>query len=142
MTTNLFTNVVMVHAPADEVTKILADPKHLLQWVPEISTVDQGQNGFIIKRDQTALNQSELIKVTITAGEITYTSTQGRLEYRLVFTVTSQNDQSVIQEDLYLPDDTDRHLPIKLLAPIAKHAFHTNLIHLGALVELMATKRG
>lgn len=133
---------MMVNAGADEVKRILSNPQRMLQWIPEITTVDQGDNGFIVKRNGAALNQSELIQVETSDNEITYISTEGRLEYRLAFSLRTENEQTVIQEDLYLPDDADRHLPVTLLAPIAKHAFHTNLINLAAVVEMLTSEKG
>ncbi|WP_054734048.1 hypothetical protein [Lentilactobacillus parafarraginis] len=139
MEAKLFTNMVMVTTGADRVKQVLMKPQNMPQWVPEISIVDEQPDGFRIQRNEAALNQTELIRVTAENNQITYMSTEGRLEYRLVFTLTNENNQTVIQEDFYIPDDTDRHLPVRLLAPIAKHAFHTNLINLGSLVESMAS---
>lgn len=142
MESKLFTNVVMVNADTEAIKRILSNPQHMLQWIPDISTVDNSRDGFIIRRHEAALNPSEFIQVKSDGQKVIYTSTGGRLEYRLVFLISTQNNQSVIQEELYIPDDTKSHLPVKLLAPIAKHAFHTNLINLRALVEMMISKKG
>jgi hypothetical protein len=137
MNTKLFTNVVMVNSSADMVKKVLANPQQILQWVPEVSTVAKGDAGFTIKRNKTALNQSEFIQVESNNNQIIYTSTQGRLEYQLIFSLSEENKSTVIQEELYIPDTAGKHLPVQLLAPIAKHAFHTNLVNLASLVEML-----
>lgn len=92
METKLFTNMVMVTTGADRVKQILMKPQNMLQWVPEISIVDEQPDGFRIQRNEAALNQTELIRVTAENNQITYMSTEGRLEYRLVFTLTNEND--------------------------------------------------
>lgn len=139
METKLFSNVVMVNADMEDVKEILSNPQQLLQWVPDISTVDQSEDGFLIKRSGAAINQSERIRIQTNGSKIIYISTQGRLEYKLIFSLHAQNHQAVVQEDLYILKDTTNQLPVKLLAPIAKHAFYSNLIRLGSFAELIAT---
>ncbi|MCT3174252.1 SRPBCC family protein [Lacticaseibacillus rhamnosus] len=138
MMKNLFTNVITVHANATEVKAMLADPTQMLKWIPEIDTVTEDQNRFQIIRQTTALNQSEMITVTTAADSITYHSTEGRLAYDLTFTFTTADDQTVVTETLAVPESTDTHLPLKLLAPIAKHAFYENLTNFATLVERLA----
>ena len=138
MMKNLFTNVITVHANATEVKAMLADPTQMLKWIPEIDTVTEDQNQFQIIRQTTALNQSEMITVTTAADSITYHSTEGRLAYDLTFTFTTADDQTVVTETLAVPESTDTHLPLKLLAPIAKHAFYENLTNFATLVERLA----
>ena len=138
MIKNLFTNVIAVHANATEVKAMLADPTQMLKWIPEIDTVTEDQNRFKIIRQTTALNQSEMITVTTAADSITYHSTEGRLAYDLTFTFTTADDQTVVTETLAVPESTDTHLPLKLLAPIAKHAFYENLTNFATLVERLA----
>ncbi len=138
MMKNLFTNVIAVHANATEVKAMLADPTQMLKWIPEIDTVTEDQNQFQIIRQTTALNQSEMITVTPAADSITYHSTEGRLAYDLTFTFTTADDQTVVTETLAVPESTDTHLPLKLLAPIAKHAFYENLTNFATLVERLA----
>lgn len=138
MMKNLFTNVIAVHANATEVKAMLADPTQMLKWIPEIDTVTEDQNQFQIIRQTTALNQSEMITVTTAADSITYHSTEGRLAYDLTFTFTTADDQTVVTETLAVPESTDTHLPLKLLTPIAKHAFYENLTNFATLVERLA----
>nr|WP_252894981.1 hypothetical protein [Liquorilactobacillus satsumensis] len=40
-----------------------------------------------------------------------------------------------MQEELYIPEKTNLQLPLKLLAPIAKHTFNVNLNNLASLIE-------
>ncbi|WP_274805708.1 SRPBCC family protein [Lacticaseibacillus rhamnosus] len=138
---NLFTNVIAVHANATKVKAMLADPMQMLKWIPEIDTVTEDQNRFQIIRQTTALNQSEMITVTAAADSVTYHSTEGRLAYDLTFTFTTADDQTVVTETLAVPESTDTHLPLKLLAPIAKHAFYENLTNFATLVERLAYEK-
>ncbi|KRO04806.1 hypothetical protein IV54_GL000831 [Levilactobacillus paucivorans] len=130
--TAVFTNEVLAQATVADSQKVLADPQALLKWVPDITTVAAGANAFEVTRQDAALNQHERITVTATAGQVTYESTQGRLAYRLVFTLTAQEAGTRIREALYVPDHTG--LPIKLMAPIAKRAFYQNLTRLAQIV--------
>lgn len=135
MQQKLFSNVVVAGADQKQVRRLLANPQHLLEWAPAITTVKQGDNKFTINREQAALNQREVISVRETANDIKYTSTEGRLEYEVVFSIADEGKQTTIQEDVYIPGKTDLHLPVKLLAPIAKYAFKVNLNNLVSLVE-------
>ncbi|WP_261809846.1 hypothetical protein [Levilactobacillus humaensis] len=130
--TAVFTNEVLAQATVADSQKVLADPQSLLKWVPDITTVTAGANAFEVTRQGAALNQHERITVTAGDGQVTYESTQGRLAYRLVFTLTAKEAGTLIQEALYVPDHTG--LPIKLMAPIAKRAFHQNLTRLAQIV--------
>lgn len=130
--TAVFTNEILAQVPVATIQKVLADPQALLNWVPDITTVTSGVNAFEIKRQGAALNQHERLAVTATDDQVTYQSTQGRLAYRLVFTLTAQKAGTLIQEALYVPDSAG--LPVKLMAPIAKRAFHQNLTRLAQIV--------
>lgn len=135
---NLFTNVITVHAEASTIQAMLADPTKMLKWIPEIETVTEDQGRFQIIRQTNALNQSEMITVTKTDDQIVYHSTEGRLAYDLTFTLTPADEQTVLTETLAVPEKAETHLPLKLLAPIAKHAFYENLTNLAILAERWA----
>lgn len=130
--TAVFTNDVLAQATVADSQKVLADPQALLKWVPDITTVTSGVNAFELTRQGAALNQHERITVTVEDDQVTYESTQGRLAYRLVFTLMAQENGTLIREALYVPNDTG--LPIKLMAPIAKRAFQQNLTRLAQLL--------
>lgn len=134
MNDKLFTNSVTINAKAAAARQILTNPSQLVKWVPEINAVDQSRDSFIITRSQEALNQVEVITVELTDSTIIYHSRQGRLNYDLVFTLLESDNHLQIQEELII-DDSETKLPLKLLAPIAKHALNVNLINLGRLIE-------
>ncbi|TLQ04493.1 SRPBCC family protein [Pediococcus stilesii] len=135
MQQKLFSNVVTVDAESKQVQQVLANPQYLLEWVPEITMVKQNDKKFTINRAETALNQHEVVRVKRNANEIRYVSTEGRLEYEIAFLITGEGKRTIIQEDVYVPEKAHLHLPLKLLAPIAKHAFNTNLNNLASLIE-------
>lgn len=140
MNQKIFTNVVLVSASQKEVRGILLNPQFLSKWVPEITTVTTQENQkFIINRASGAFNQHELITIVQEANSIKFQSTEGKVEYQIVFTVNEENEHCTIQEDVYLSPETNVHLPLKLLAPIAKHAFNTNLNNLALLIEQTAS---
>lgn len=132
----LLTNIVTINATADQARKILANPVHLLKWVPEIETVNQDEHSFTVTRSQGALNHFEVITVEAGDSRIIYHSRQGRLVYDLAFTLTGADHHLQIQEALF-SDTAKIGLPVKLIAPIAKHALAINLMNLGRLIEGM-----
>lgn len=131
----LFTNVVMAKASKEQVLTILENPETLLQWVPEVQTVTQAANVFTIHRSGAALNQTEHIAVGKTANQVVYRSTEGRVAYDLIFDLAGEATATTITETVYLDETTMPHLPLTLLAPIAKHAFSENLARLADLGE-------
>jgi len=136
MNKKLFTNVVTFQGQANEVLNILTNPTRLLNWVPDIMTVDEVDNTFKITRTDNAFNQTEMITVITTNQSVTYQSTGGRLAYDLVFDIT-QTDQIVqVSESLFVNPASDNHLPLTLLTPIVKHAFNQNLDGLARIVSI------
>ncbi|MFT9004817.1 MAG: SRPBCC family protein [Liquorilactobacillus hordei] len=135
MDQKLFSNVVLVSAEIEEVKRLLEEPENLLKWIPEITTVDKKKHDFSITRAKPALNQQETITVEKGNNSVIYDSKGGRLEYQIVFLLSGQAGQTTIQEDVYVEKQTDIFLPLKLLVPIAKYSFNTNLNNLAAFIE-------
>ncbi|GBG93554.1 hypothetical protein LFYK43_00130 [Ligilactobacillus salitolerans] len=135
MQQKLFSNVVVVGANQKQVWQFLINPQHLSDWAPSITLVGEGKSSFTISRAEAALNQHEVISVEETEEGIKYTSTEGRLEYEVFFSIVGEGNQTTIQEDVYIPEKADLYLPVKLLTPIAKHAFNVNLNNLASLVK-------
>lgn len=135
MNKQLFTNSVTINASKDLARQILVDPLQLLKWVPEITAVDQGHRSFIVTRAQAALNQREVMTVEEMGDRIIYHSRRGRLEYDLIFTLRQIADNRLQLEEALMTDESKTKLPLKLLAPIAKHALKLNLKNLGLLIE-------
>jgi hypothetical protein len=142
MSQKFFTNIVKVHADRGQVRRILQNPKHLLEWVSEIDSVVQDEQKFIITRKEHTFNHHETITVELKTNSIIYLSTEGKFKYRIIFTVNSEDDHSIIQEDVYLTQEDNAFLPLKLLKPIAKHAFNTNLNNLALLIEKIDNFKG
>ncbi len=140
MDTKLFTNVVRLESSVDWAKKILSNPQYLLKWVPEVTTVDKSDGTFMVKRNGNALNQTELIHVEEDDSKVIYVSSGGKLEYRLEFSISAEDKKTVVQEDLYIPENVDTRIPVKLLAPIAEHAFSVNLDNLAVLIEKIANQ--
>lgn len=140
MNNKLFSNVTTVKTNLEQAEKVLSNPQRLLEWVPEIDTVDQQADTFKIVRHSAALNDSEQITVERIPNKVIYHSTKGRLEYDLEFELTSTGEDTRIEESLYVGETADLHLPIKLLAPIAKRALALNLRNLANLIERVSVK--
>ena len=124
----LFTNSVVIKGSKKMIGEFLSQAGLLMKWNPAISDVKKiGENSFAIHRDGDALNKDEIISITKTNGRIVYTSTDGKLEYRLVFDLTDENGQTLVKEAMLITNENYLHLPLTLLAPIAKYAFNQNL---------------
>ncbi|ATO55798.1 hypothetical protein ATO00_11875 [Loigolactobacillus coryniformis subsp. coryniformis] len=128
----VFTNILDVTTSMTGIQALLADPRRLHEWVPDIQSVTAVAAQFQVTRGAGALNKHEVITVTNSGTMITYHSRQGWLEYDLVFTLRQVTAGVQIQEDLYLLDENN--LPLSLLAPIAKYAFNVNLERLAQIV--------
>ncbi len=130
----LFTNSVLVKAQSNEVKRILLDPMSLIKWNPVIAEITKiDDKTFAIHRDVEALNKDEVISISPVENQIIYSSTSGRLEYQLIFSLIEENLFTSIKEVFYTSDETK--LPMVLLKPIAKNAFNSNLIQLKEIIE-------
>jgi hypothetical protein len=131
----LFTNTIFIQSNLERLSTILKSPQNLSKWVPDINSVSPKDDYFLISRSSSALNNFEKISVTSQDNSIIYTSTGGRLEYELHFDLTNKDDKTLVEQTL-LVDETLTKLPLTLLAPIAKHAFHENLSSLERLIAI------
>jgi len=130
----LFTNSVLVKAQSNEVKRILLDSMSLIKWNPAITEITKiDDKTFSIHRDVEALNRDEVISISEAKNQIIYSSTGGRLEYQLMFSLIGEDKFTVIKEVFYMSDETK--LPMVLLKPIAKNAFNSNLIQLKEIIE-------
>lgn len=131
----LFTNTIFIQSNLERLSTILKSPQNLSKWVPDINSVSPKDDYFLISRSSSALNTFEKISVTSQDNSIIYTSTGGRLEYELHFDLTNKDDRTLVEQTL-LVDETLTKLPLTILAPIAKHAFHENLSSLERLITI------
>jgi len=134
MTAALFTNEVTTQADQAAVRKVLLAPTNLPLWATEIDRVTAEADDYLVERTGAALNPQERLHVTATDDQVTYQSYDGRVDYRVVFTLKGQEGKTLIQEAFYLTT-TPSWLPVPLLAPVAKHAFQQELARLAILVE-------
>jgi len=132
MTAALFTNEVVTQADQAAVRKVLLAPTKLPLWATEVTRVTAVADDYLVERTDAALNSQERLHVSTTDDQVTYQSYDGRVDYRVVFTLKTQESQTLIQEAFYLTTSPS-WLPVQLLAPIAKHAFHQELAHLAVL---------
>ena len=129
-----FTNSTITGATKNEVESILLNTRQIIAWNPAISSVTQiDTNTFSVHRNQVALVNDEIISVIKENGKIILHSHGGKLEYKLIFELSSKSQQTKITETLFVVDDG--HLPLVLLRPIAKNAFNHNLQMLSKLCD-------
>lgn len=132
----LFSNVISIKSSKEKISLFLKNPETLLKWIPDIIQVQPiGNNNFSIYRTDSALNKNEEISVSSKNDTIYYESTGGKLKYTLIFNLTSKNATTLLEENFYLSENEHSHLPLKLLMPIAKHAFNSNLQSFKRIIE-------
>lgn len=132
----LFSNIISIESSKEKIALLLQNPKFLIKWVPDVIQVDPlNDQKFNIHRTESALNKSEQLSVSTENDTISYQSTGGKLEYTLSFILTSKGTKTLVEESLYLSKNNHSYLPLKLLAPIAKHAFNSNLQGLKMISE-------
>lgn len=132
----LFSNIISIKSSKERISLFLKNPEALLKWVPDIIQVQPIDNDkFNIHRTDSALNKNEQISVSSENDTIYYQSTGGKLEYTLIFNLISENTTILLKESFYLAENDHSHLPLKLLIPITKHAFNSNLQGFKRLIE-------
>ncbi|KRK45624.1 hypothetical protein N0K71_05640 [Dellaglioa algida] len=133
----LFSNTISIESSKETIALLLQNPKFLLKWVPDIIQVDPlDDQKFNIRRTDSALNKNEQLSISTENDTISYQSTGGKLEYTLSFILTSNDTKTLVEECFYLSPNNHSHLPLKLLTPIAKHAFNSNLQGLKKVIEI------
>ena len=112
---DFFTNDLLIHANQNAVMAILANPRKLIEWDPEIQS--------IILRTNSALNPREQMTISVKKNTVIYHSTGGRVAYDVIFSLITEENGTAVTEQVLLDSASVKGLPVKLLAPIAKHAF-------------------
>ncbi|AYE37813.1 hypothetical protein D1B17_03855 [Companilactobacillus zhachilii] len=135
----LFQNEILIKADKNSVQQFLLTAPNWLKWNWAIGKIEPvAKNTYAIHRDVDALNKDEIVEIKALNNKIVCKSTTGRLEYQLIFELAEQAGLTKITETLYPTNNL--HLPLTLLAPIAKHAFNQNLQVLKDLLEVQVTK--
>lgn len=137
---DFFTNDLLIHANQNAVMAILANPRKLIEWDPEIQSISEDKHGhrFIILRTNSALNPREQMTISVKKNTVIYHSTGGRVAYDVIFSLITEENGTAVTEQVLLDSAGVKGLPVKLLAPIAKHAFMINLTNLATFVERWA----
>ncbi|MXI82610.1 hypothetical protein GRZ59_02365 [Lactobacillus paracasei] len=137
---DFFTNDLLIHANQNAVMAILANPRKLIEWDPEIQSISEDKHGhrFIILRTNSALNPREQMTISVKKNTVIYHSTEGRVAYDVIFSLITEENGTAVTEQVLLDSASVKGLPVKLLAPIAKHAFMINLTNLATFVERWA----
>lgn len=131
----LFTNIAMITQKKEKVQAFLEKPKSILKWDSDISLLEEQAEGLRISRVHQSLNDKEVITIKSDNDKVTYHIKGDRLDYEVMFELVEEDGLLEVSETLLLPEKTNSHLPLKLLKPIAKHAFASNLENLAAIAE-------
>ncbi|WP_125681383.1 SRPBCC family protein [Levilactobacillus yonginensis] len=131
----LFQNQLSTQAAPERLLSILSHPENLSLWDEEISRVVPTTDGYGLTRQQPALNEHELLTVSATANQVRYHSQGGRLSYYLIFTLGTSAGLTTLTQELQLASNSMLLVRLKLLVPIAKHAFAQKLQSLITLAE-------
>lgn len=131
----LFTNIVMVPQKKEKAVAFLKNPKNILKWDSDIALAEEQSEGLKISRLHQSLNDHEVITVESFDDKVVYSSKGDRLDYQVVFELVEDSGLLEVSETLLVPEKTNSHLPLKLLKPIAKHAFANKLESLSMVIE-------
>lgn len=131
----LFTNSVKIPQKKELVKEFLSNPENLLKWDSDISIVEKTNIGVKITRVYQSLNDSEIVTIENGEDTIIYDCKGNRLDYRVEFKIIESSEFIELFETLFLREDTNAHLPLKLLKPVVKYAFSLKLDNLTNLLE-------
>ncbi|MFC6208111.1 SRPBCC family protein [Levilactobacillus tongjiangensis] len=131
----LFQNQQSTQAVHERLLSILSHPENLPLWDDEISRVVPTTAGYGLTRQRPALNEHELLTVSANANQVRYHSQGGRLSYDLIFTLGTSAGLTTLTQELQLAPNSALLVPLKLLMPIANHAFAQKLQSLITLAE-------
>ncbi|WP_129045141.1 SRPBCC family protein [Companilactobacillus metriopterae] len=130
-----FENEIDINSSVERLSGILLNLENITKWDHDIDTVKKDSDGFVIIRKTAAVNPVEHIQVRKENNRIIYISTMGKLEYKVIFTLTDNEGKVNLREDLILTNSSSIKLPLSILKPITKSAFKQVLEVLKAVSE-------
>lgn len=137
MNDKIFENKAETIVDLEKVENTLLNLNNLLKWSPDVTVVDEARNNeFIIRRQDNTFNDYEEITVKSENSDVSYISQEGKIEYNLIFNIRNDGEKTHIKQTLYVTNQDKIKLPLKILSPIAKKAFKSNLNNLVELIEL------
>lgn len=138
MESELFTNKIGINASEEVISDVLINLKNILKWDKEISDIcEMDENQFMIVRNQSALNPEEVITVTKVDNRIIYTSTKGKLEYSLLWTMRTMNSGATELMQTLRLKEKNLWVPIaQFIKPVLRTAFFENLRVLKQFCEM------
>lgn len=131
----LFKNIVMILQNKEKALAFLENPNNILKWDSDIAWIAEQQNGLKISRSHQSLNDNEVMTVERNGDQVIYYNKGNHLNYQVVFELIEENGHLEIAETLLFPEKANSSLPIKLLKPVAKHAFAAKLDDLATALE-------
>ncbi|GAB2026757.1 hypothetical protein [Lactovum odontotermitis] len=137
MSAKLFTNTIVINKNKQIVKFLLENVQNILKWDNEIIDVAEiDAQEFMVLRNQAAFNHQETIKVLANDDEIIYNSTEGRIEYRLVWKIKEIDENTTrLSQNLYLEKGIYGGVA-RLMKSVVKSAFAGNLQALKRICEL------
>lgn len=142
METELFTNEIEVNAPADRIRNVLANLQNILKWDREIIDVNElKEKQFMILRSRGGFSREELISVVESDNQIVYESTNGKIEYSVVWSWQKINESHTELRQSLIVNEKNAWGPIaQFIRPVMQTAFYENLRALKVLSELEITR--
>lgn len=131
----LFENEITISVDKTAVQQLLLNPDGLWQWNPAISRIEKlSKTNFVLYRNQTAINQRELVSIHQEDDQIIYRGVGAGLSYRLIFRVQMIGSLTKVNETFFVIDSF-KIVPLALLKPIVKRTFYQNLFNFKVLAE-------
>jgi hypothetical protein len=137
MENKIFTNIITINSGEETIKSLLENVQYILKWDKEIvDVVEIDTNEFMILRNQRAFNHQETIKVSSSNDKIIYVSTEGRIQYRIVWEIEQiSENRTKLSQNLYLENGFYDEV-IEIIKPVVKNAFAENLYNLKKLCEM------
>ncbi len=137
MESKLFTNIITINSDGQTIKFSLENVQYILKWDREIvDVVEIDTNEFMILRNQQAFNHQETIKVSSSDDKVIYVSTEGRIQYRIVWEIEQIiENKTKLSQNLYLENGFYEEV-IEIIKPVVKNAFAENLYALKQLCEM------
>lgn len=137
MENKIFTNIITINSDEETIKSLLENVQYILKWDKEIvDVVEIDTNEFMILRNQRAFNHQETIKVSSSNDKIIYMSTEGRIQYRIVWEIEQiSENRTKLSQNLYLENGFYDEV-IEIIKPVVKNVFAENLYNLKKLCEM------
>ncbi|WP_461214459.1 SRPBCC family protein [Lacticaseibacillus sp. GG6-2] len=129
----LFVNFADVDTTPERLIQLLTTPEEWPQWLPYIDRVITEPDGYSVIRHNSFFNPTEHVRIDVGPDLIRYLSSDGLIEYQLLFRLNPMPHATAIYQFMVLTRQPT--LPMSLVTPLLRSTFATNLKALAQLAS-------